>query len=274
MTLEELRRQIDAVDEQLLELLNRRARLVAQAAQLKQRRGARCYAPGRERALIQRLERLNAGPFPTSALGAVWGEVLSATRGGTRPVRVAVDAPHLEELRASVHERLGRSTALLGCLQPGALGALAQGRAELALVPLWQGDRLDEQTLWQLADGAGAIEAILELPGARRFALVGAGEAGPWAEAPGERVVVALCQGWRGEWQGTEVGHGAWAWAEALRGRAELVRLATVGQTVSRAVLLELVAEAGHRTLPEVLAHAAQKWDNVRVLGAYPRSQD
>jgi len=65
MDLVALRAQIDAVDDEILRLLNDRARLVAQVAALKERLQVPFYVPSRERQIVERLVAANAGPFPT-----------------------------------------------------------------------------------------------------------------------------------------------------------------------------------------------------------------
>ena len=62
-----LRSAIDAIDDKLLELLNDRARLVHRVAARKTTEGRPFYVPTRERAIVDRLQAANAGPFPTSA---------------------------------------------------------------------------------------------------------------------------------------------------------------------------------------------------------------
>ena len=78
MDLVALRAQIDAVDDEILRLLNDRARLVAQVAALKERLQVPFYVPSRERQIVERLVAANAGPFPTEALRPVFQEIFSA----------------------------------------------------------------------------------------------------------------------------------------------------------------------------------------------------
>jgi chorismate mutase/prephenate dehydratase len=88
-----LREAIDAVDVQILDLLNDRARLVQQVGEEKRTRRAPVYVAGRERDLIARLQERNPGPFPTDAIGHVFTEIISATRSLEEVVRVAFLGP-------------------------------------------------------------------------------------------------------------------------------------------------------------------------------------
>jgi chorismate mutase/prephenate dehydratase len=62
--LEPLRRRIDELDRQIVELLNQRAEVVIQVGKIKNAGGAPIYAPDREKAVLQKISRLNRGPLP------------------------------------------------------------------------------------------------------------------------------------------------------------------------------------------------------------------
>src|SRR5437870_4712573 len=59
MTLESLRNNIDALDDQLLTLLNQRMELVRQVGELKRSTNAVIYRPEREKQIIDRLHEKN-----------------------------------------------------------------------------------------------------------------------------------------------------------------------------------------------------------------------
>src|SRR4029453_3733807 len=88
-----IRRQIDRIDDQLLRLLNRRARLALDAAAQKQRRRAAIYAPGREQGVLARVSKQNGGPPGAGGGGAIFREIISASRGLEARLRVAYLGP-------------------------------------------------------------------------------------------------------------------------------------------------------------------------------------
>jgi chorismate mutase/prephenate dehydratase len=88
-----LRDAIDAVDLEILASLNLRAQLVKQVGEEKRTRQAPVYVAGRERDLIARLKDRNEGPFPSTAIGHVFREIISATRSLEEVVRVAFLGP-------------------------------------------------------------------------------------------------------------------------------------------------------------------------------------
>ena len=64
MNLDELRSQIDAIDDRILTLLGERAAVVSDVARAKGEAGLPAYDPDRERAILERLARQGAGTFP------------------------------------------------------------------------------------------------------------------------------------------------------------------------------------------------------------------
>ena len=75
-----LRRQIDRLDQRLLSLLNRRARLALRVGALKHRNGRQVFDPKREREILARLRAANAGPLPAAAIAAIYREILKRSR--------------------------------------------------------------------------------------------------------------------------------------------------------------------------------------------------
>ena len=88
-TLPELRQQIDAVDAQLLELLNRRANLANEVGHLKRSEGSPVFRPEREAQVINGLQAANPGPLKPGHVATIWREIMSACRALEAPQRVA-----------------------------------------------------------------------------------------------------------------------------------------------------------------------------------------
>jgi chorismate mutase/prephenate dehydratase len=78
MNLDDIRLQIDRIDQNLLDLLNHRADLVHEVGIVKKREGLPIYAPEREEALLQRLITMNHGRLPEIAVRAIFREIMSA----------------------------------------------------------------------------------------------------------------------------------------------------------------------------------------------------
>jgi chorismate mutase/prephenate dehydratase len=88
-----LRKQIDAVDRELLSLLNRRAGLAQQVGELKKHSGGVVFRPEREAQVIDGLKAVNAGPLQSASVAPIWREIMSACRALEQRLRVAYLGP-------------------------------------------------------------------------------------------------------------------------------------------------------------------------------------
>lgn len=104
-----IRAEIDRTDDDILELLNRRARFVARVAELKEKMQAPFYVPSRERQIVDRLSAKNPGPFPTDAIRSVFQEVFSACLSLEKTVKVAYLGPEGTFSHMAVKRQFGLS---------------------------------------------------------------------------------------------------------------------------------------------------------------------
>ncbi|OGP65869.1 MAG: chorismate mutase, partial [Deltaproteobacteria bacterium RBG_16_42_7] len=91
--LKKLRSEIDRIDDEILELLNKRAFLVIEIGRIKLEGKRDFYAPERENEIYQRLTRHNSGPFPNQAVRSVFREIMSASLSLEKPLKVAYLGP-------------------------------------------------------------------------------------------------------------------------------------------------------------------------------------
>ena len=94
-TLEELRRKIDEIDRDLVNLMNERAKVVIEIGNLKRNNqvASPIYAPDRERAVLDRVKSLNKGPLPDRCLVALYRELMSGSFYLERSLRIAYLGP-------------------------------------------------------------------------------------------------------------------------------------------------------------------------------------
>jgi chorismate mutase/prephenate dehydratase len=90
-TLKHIRARIDALDDELLKLISRRAGLAQTVARIKG--NAHVYRPEREAQILRRLTAANRGPLPDAAVARVYAEVVSACRAMEAEFRVAFLGP-------------------------------------------------------------------------------------------------------------------------------------------------------------------------------------
>jgi chorismate mutase/prephenate dehydratase len=88
-----LRAQIDAVDRELLALLNRRAGLAQAVGEIKKLEGSVVFRPEREAQVIDGLKAANTGPLQAESVAPIWREIMSACRALETPTRVAYLGP-------------------------------------------------------------------------------------------------------------------------------------------------------------------------------------
>jgi len=75
----ELRAQVDAINMQLLELLNQRARVVGEIGKVQSSIGAGFYDPAREAQMLQAIELANNGPFSNETIKGLFKQVFQAS---------------------------------------------------------------------------------------------------------------------------------------------------------------------------------------------------
>ena len=109
MILDDLRAQIDNIDNTLLELYNERMELVYQVGELKNTTGAPIYRPEREQAILNRLKSQNSGKLTDEAIDALFLEMFAVARNLELPEGVAFLGPN-----ASLHIKL-QSLSLVRC---------------------------------------------------------------------------------------------------------------------------------------------------------------
>lgn len=80
MRLNQLRTQIDSIDEKLVELLNQRAHCVLEIGRYKQQNQRAVYDTQREAAVMNNVARSNKGPLPDEELVTIYTTILAAMR--------------------------------------------------------------------------------------------------------------------------------------------------------------------------------------------------
>jgi chorismate mutase/prephenate dehydratase len=93
MSLNDLRKEIDEIDEQLVALLNRRAAIAQKVGQSKAHSRAHYFTPEREETVYKRVCELNNGPFTPRAIKAIYREIISASLALEKPLNIAYLGP-------------------------------------------------------------------------------------------------------------------------------------------------------------------------------------
>jgi chorismate mutase/prephenate dehydratase len=135
--LDSLRERIDAVDRELLALLNRRAALAQEVGALKKRDGSPVFRPEREAQVIAGLKRSNAGPLRGESVAPIWREIMSACRALEQPTRVAYLGPAGTFSEMAALGYFGSSIERVPCASiDEVFRSAAAGAADFGVVPV------------------------------------------------------------------------------------------------------------------------------------------
>ena len=80
MDLSEWRGRIDEVDQELVDLINRRLEYAVEIGRIKRAEGVEVHDPQRERDLLQKLREYNQGPLGDRALIDVFTRIIAEAR--------------------------------------------------------------------------------------------------------------------------------------------------------------------------------------------------
>ena len=198
MTLTKLREEIDAIDDQILELLRKRAGVAKKIATAKRAaRSSRFHAPEREREVIERLYAKGAGQFPRDAIRIVFREIMSACLSLQKQMHVAYLGPEGTFTQMAAREAFGLAARYQEAATiDGVFDAVSRGDAAYGVVPLenstegavsFTADALIETDLRICQELVTPIEHCL-LSGLESLAAVGRVYSHPQA--------LAQCRGW------------------------------------------------------------------------------
>ena len=113
--LKPLRDSIDAIDAQLIALLNQRAAVALEVGEVKKHFNAPVFRPERELQVINRLQEMSAGPLAGEHISAIWREIMAASRALEQKIHVAFLGPVGTYTEQAMFEYFGQSIEGLPC---------------------------------------------------------------------------------------------------------------------------------------------------------------
>lgn len=133
--LAKLRGQIDALDDQLLNLLSQRAGLAQAVGRLKNGEGI--YRPEREAQVVQRMRDANPGPLSADTIEHLYREIMSSCRDLEQHLRIAYLGPEGTFSQAAVHKQFGHAIGDIPCTTiDETFRAVETGKADYCVVPV------------------------------------------------------------------------------------------------------------------------------------------
>ncbi|MFD2273480.1 prephenate dehydratase [Undibacterium arcticum] len=132
-----MREQIDAIDAQILELLNQRARVAQQVGHVKAETNAPVFRPERETQVLRQLADRNPGPLASGDVQTIFREVMSSCRALERRVIVAYPGPAGTFSEQAVYQQFGHAVEGLPCASIDEVFRAAEaGTADFGVVPV------------------------------------------------------------------------------------------------------------------------------------------
>lgn len=138
MDLQELRQQIDEIDNDILQLLNKRMEVVKQVGALKKTTNSIIYRPEREKAIIDRLASLNQGKtLNRSAIEAIYLEIFAVSRNVELPERISYLGPEGSFTHQAAESRFGGMSDYISLPSiRSVFESVDTGRVRFGVVPL------------------------------------------------------------------------------------------------------------------------------------------
>jgi chorismate mutase/prephenate dehydratase len=134
-----IRAEIDAIDDELLGLLNRRARCAQQVGALKARFGQAdvIYRPEREAQILRRIQEINPGPLSRDSVTWFFREVMSACLSLEQPLGIAFLGPLGTFSESAATRHFGHAARLLPqSTIDDVFREVEAGHADYAVVPI------------------------------------------------------------------------------------------------------------------------------------------
>ncbi len=137
MSIEDLRKQIDKIDSQLVELLNERSRIVIEIGKLKNQTGKPIYAPDREKQVLEKVIKNNKGPLSDKCLTAIWRELMSGSFALEKPLRIGYLGPEGSFSHTAATLKFGQSVEYEPLADIRSIfDEVSKGHCDLGLVPI------------------------------------------------------------------------------------------------------------------------------------------
>ncbi len=132
-----LRIRIDAIDAQILDLLNQRARVAEEVGHVKAETNAPVFRPEREAQVLRAVAERNPGPLLGQDVQTIFREIMSACRALEKRVTVAYLGPAGTFSEQAVYRQFGQGVVAMPCASIDEVFRAAEaGTADFGVVPV------------------------------------------------------------------------------------------------------------------------------------------
>ena len=138
--LNKLRDTLDAIDDKVLKLLNKRMKTVHKVGELKAKSGGAIYRPEREKAIIERLTNISVkenGALNKEAIAAIFLEIFAVSRNLELPEKVAFLGPLGTYTHQMAESKFGAMSEYVAMNSiEGVFSEIIAKRAKFGIVPI------------------------------------------------------------------------------------------------------------------------------------------
>jgi chorismate mutase/prephenate dehydratase len=132
-----LRERIDAIDRQILDLLNQRAGVAQEVGHVKAETNAPVFRPERELQVLRNAAQRNPGPLADGDVQTIFREIMSACRALEKRVTVAYLGPVGTFSEQAVYQQFGHAVEGMPCASIDEVFRAAEaGTADFGVVPV------------------------------------------------------------------------------------------------------------------------------------------
>jgi chorismate mutase/prephenate dehydratase len=192
----EHRQAIDRLDAQIVRLLNERTQHVLAIGGMKLKAGEEIYAPHRERAVFERISKLNSGPMTEDQLRAIYREIMSSALALEKTMTIAYLGPEATFTHQAAIQKFGSSLRYASQKTiTDVFAEVSKARADYGVVPVENTtEGVVTHTLDMFVDSELKIVAQIVLP--IQYCLAGRGKGGDIQRLYAHPQALAQCRSW------------------------------------------------------------------------------
>lgn len=136
-TLEDIREDINDVDNSLLDLINKRMELVDKIGKIKENKDVPIYRPEREQKILNRLKSLNQGKLTDKAINSIFTELFTISRNLEKSELIAYLGPQATFTHQAAKNRFGNTSAYIPISSIDSIfQEIKEGRVKFGVIPI------------------------------------------------------------------------------------------------------------------------------------------
>ncbi|BDA79542.1 bifunctional chorismate mutase/prephenate dehydratase [Leptospira kobayashii] len=135
--LKKLRIQIDSLDENIIDLIQKRAEFASEIGRIKRNSSDPIYRPDRERDVYEKVSGKSKGPLPASVIRAIYREIMSGTIALEHPLEIGYLGPEGSFSHEALRSKFGTTLTSVGMPTiPDVFRSTASGKIDYGVVPV------------------------------------------------------------------------------------------------------------------------------------------